>query len=111
MNWDYLLKSSNLTNKLSCARIFFFKSKYTEDDLEKLDELNKAIQRALYKISKNEILELIYLSFSDLSNLEFSSETKKLLGKKQENIQKKICITNSSQFLTAMTIEPTDEEE
>jgi hypothetical protein len=82
---------------------FYLKFKYTEADLKTLDVLNKAVKRAIYRISKKEILELVYLIFSDLNNLELSREIQRVLDEKLKNVEKKICITNSNQFLTAMT--------
>ena len=85
-----------------CAN-FYLRQSHTLEYLEFVDELNKAIKRAVYKINKKETLELVYLCFSDLENIEFADDVTKLFAKKIPNTDKKFCLTNSSQFLVAMT--------
>ena len=85
-----------------CTNLFL-KQNYTIDYLKSLDEINKAIKKALYRINKNEKLDLIYLMFNDLENIQINNETKSVFEKKLNNIEKKMLISSSNKFLTQLT--------
>ena len=103
-DFQIFLEKINISQRaVMCTNLFLRNVfPYSSDYISKLEEINKAIRKAIYRSNKQETVDLIYIFFDDLDNFELTEDIKRLIGKDLQNIEKRYLQENFKNSITNM---------